>query len=254
MLNITPIPALDDNYIWAIHGQEKTLIIVDPGEAEPVREYLRQTGCQLTAILCTHRHHDHVGGIAELNKVYNVPVYGRSHPANPHITHDLREGDRLALDCLPLTFDIWELPGHLDDHIAYVAPGLVFCGDILFGAGCGKNFEGSLEQLFESVQRLAALPDDTLLYSAHEYTAYNLPFAAHCEPGNIAIQRRIVETHTLRAAGRPTVPFTLSLEKATNPFLRVDRPEVIAKLAAHGLADGSPASAFAALRRWRDHF
>lgn len=254
MLNITPIPALDDNYIWAIHGREETLVIVDPGEADPVLEYLRQTGCRLAAILCTHRHHDHIDGIAELRGVYNVPVYGRSHPANPHITHALREGDRLGLDCLPVIFDIWELPGHLDDHIAYVAPGTVFCGDILFGAGCGKNFEGSLQQLFESVRRLATLPDDTLLYSAHEYTEYNLPFAVHCEPGNEVIQRRIVETHALRAAGRPTVPFTLALEKATNPFLRVDRPEIIAKLAAHGLADSSPASAFAALRRWRDHF
>ena len=254
MLNITPLPALDDNYIWAIHGRAGSLVIVDPGEAEPVREYLRQTGYRLAAILCTHRHHDHVGGISELREVYNVPVYGRSHPANPHITHALREGDRLMLEGLPVAFDIWELPGHLDDHIAYVTPGAAFCGDILFGAGCGKNFEGSLQQLFESVQRLGSLPDDTLLYSAHEYTQYNLPFAAHCEPGNAAIQRRIAETNTLRAAGRPTVPFTVAIEKATNPFLRLDQPELVSKLTAKGLVDHSPAGVFAALRRWRDDF
>jgi hydroxyacylglutathione hydrolase len=254
MLNIIPLPALDDNYIWAIHGREGTLVIVDPGEAGPVRKYLRQTGLRLAAILCTHRHHDHVDGIAELRGVYNVPVYGRSHPANPHITHALREGDRLSLDCLPVIFDIWELPGHLDDHIAYVAPGAVFCGDILFGAGCGKNFEGSLHQLFESVQRLGRLPGDTLLYSAHEYTEYNLPFAACCEPDNATIRQRIEETRTLLAAVRPTVPFTVALEKATNPFLRLDQPGIVAKLAAQGLADHSPASVFAALRRWRDSF
>ena len=254
MLNITPIPALEDNYIWAIRGQADALVIVDPGEAAPVLRYLKENGLRLQAILCTHRHHDHVDGIAELRGVYNVPVYGRSHPANPHITHPLREGDHLKLEGLSAGFDIWELPGHLDDHIAYVAPGQVFCGDILFGAGCGKNFEGSAHQLFESVQRLATLPDDTLLYSAHEYTAYNLPYAAYCEPDNAAIRQRMEQTRTLRAAGRPTVPFSVATEKATNPFLRLTQPDLIARLQAHGLIDDSPASVFIALQRWRDHF
>jgi hydroxyacylglutathione hydrolase len=254
MLKISPIPALQDNYIWAIHGQSDTVVIVDPGEAEPVFAFLKQTGLKLSAILCTHRHHDHVGGIAELRGVYNVPVYGRSHPSNPHITHDLQEGDKLLLEEIPAEFEIWALPGHLVDHIAFVTPGAVFSGDILFGAGCGKNFEGSPEQLYQSLQRLAGLPDETLVYCAHEYTEYTLSFAAHSEPDNPAIRQRIAATRALRAGGHPTVPFTIALEKATNPFLRVDRPELIEKLQAHGLVDDSPSSVFAALLRWHDQF
>jgi len=254
MLKITPIPALEDNYIWAIHGQSGTAVIVDPGEAEPVFEFLRTSGLRLSAILCTHRHHDHVGGIAELRGVYNVPVYGRRHPNNPHITHALQEQDRLTLPDIPVEFEIWELPGHLVDHIAYVTPGAVFSGDILFGAGCGKNFEGSPEELYQSLQRLAGLPDETLVYCAHEYTEYTLAFAGHSEPDNTAIRQRIDATRALRARGQPTVPFTIALEKATNPFLRVDRPELIEKLEAHGLVDDSPASVFAALLSWHDQF
>ncbi|MDP1633362.1 MAG: MBL fold metallo-hydrolase, partial [Gallionellaceae bacterium] len=139
MFEITAIPALQDNYIWAIHN-DRSAVVVDPGEAWPVLDFLQQNSLRLDAILCTHRHHDHVDGIAELRGVYNVPVHGRSHPKNPHITHDLREGDCLRLDQFGIVFDIIELPGHLEDHIAFVAPGMVFSGDILFGAGCGRNF------------------------------------------------------------------------------------------------------------------
>ncbi len=249
MLTITAIPALQDNYIWLLqHGRHAA--VVDPGEAAPVLDVLRKNGLQLEAILCTHRHRDHVGGIAELRGVYNVPVYGRSHPNNPHITHDLREGEQLRLDQLEITFDIMELPGHLEDHIAFAAPGLVFCGDILFGAGCGKNFEGSLEQLHHSLQRLAALPDNTLVYCAHEYTAYNLPFAHACEPTNPVVQQRIAYTRIVRA----TVPFTIALEKLTNPFLRCTSPELIWTLQARGLSDTSELGVFTALRDWREHF
>ena len=249
MLTITAIPALQDNYIWLLqHGRHAA--VVDPGEAAPVLDVLRKNGLQLEAILCTHRHRDHVGGIAELRGVYNVPVYGRSHPNNPHITHDLREGEQLRLDQLEITFDIMELPGHLEDHIAFAAPGLVFCGDILFGAGCGKNFEGSLEQLHHSLQRLAALPDNTLVYCAHEYTAYNLPFAHVCEPTNPVVQQRIAYTRIVRA----TVPFTIALEKLTNPFLRCTSPELIWTLQARGLSDTSELGVFTALRDWREHF
>ena len=175
-------------------------------------------------------------------------------PKNPHITHDLREGDRLRLDVLDADFDIIEIPGHLDDHIAFIAPQTLFCGDIMFGGGCGKNFEGTLAQLHHSLQRLAALPDDTRVYCAHEYTAYNMPFALACEPDNPAIQRRIAETVRLRAENLPTVPFTIALEKATNPFLRCTSPELIHTLQARGLADTSELAVFTALRDWRDHF
>ena len=253
MLTITAIPALQDNYIWLLQ-QERHAVAVDPGEAAPVLDFLHANGLRLEAILCTHRHHDHVDGIEELRGVYNVPVYGRSHPNNPHITHDLREGDRLRLDALDIVFDIIEIPGHLDDHIAFIAPGMLFCGDVMFGAGCGRNFEGTLAQLHHSLQRLAALPGDTLVYCAHEYTAYNLPFALACEPGNMDIRQRIAETRRLRAANRPTVPSTIALEKATNPFLRCASPELIHTLQAHGLADTGELAVFTALRDWRERF
>lgn len=253
MFEITAIPALQDNYIWAIHN-DRSAVVVDPGEAAPVLDFLAAHGLLLRGILCTHRHHDHVGGIAALRGVYNVPVHGRSHPDNPHITHGLREGDRLHLDEFGLIFDIMELPGHLADHIAFVAPGMVFCGDVMFGAGCGKNFEGTLEQLHHSLQRLAALPDDTLIYCAHEYTACNLPFALACEPDNQDIRRRIEETHALRAKHLPSVPSTLALEKATNPFLRCTSPALIRTLRSRGLADSSETAVFVDLRRWRNGF
>lgn len=253
MLNITAIPALQHNYIWAIHDGHRALLI-DPGEAAPALAFLEAHKLQLDAILCTHRHHDHIDGIAGLRGVYNVPVHGRSHPRNPHITNDLREGDQLRLEVLDIQFDIIEIPGHLDDHIAFIAPHTLFCGDVLFGAGCGKNFEGTLAQLQHSLQRLAALPDDTNVYCAHEYTAYNLPFALACEPDNPAIQRRIAETRALRTAGCPTVPFTIALEKATNPYLRCNSPELVQTLRSRGLTDSGEFAVFSALREWRERF
>lgn len=253
MLTITAIPALQDNYIWLLQSGPHA-VAVDPGEAFPVLDFLRKNKLQLEAILCTHRHHDHVDGIEELRGVYNVPVYGRSHPNNPHITHDLHEGDRLRLDALDIAFDIIEIPGHLDDHIAFIAPQILFCGDVLFGGACGKNFEGTLAQLQHSLQRLAMLPDDTRVYCAHEYTAYNMPFALACEPDNADIQRRLAETRRLRAENRPTLPSTIALEKATNPFLRCTSPALIRTLQARGLSDTSEIAVFTALRDWRDRF
>jgi hydroxyacylglutathione hydrolase len=253
MLNITGIPALQDNYIWLLQ-HEGHAVAVDPGESAPVLDFLQENKLQLDAILCTHRHHDHVDGIEELRGVYNVPVHGRSHPKNPHITHDLREGNRLRIDVLDIEFEIIEVPGHLDDHIAFIAPQTVFCGDVMFGAGCGKNFEGSPAQLHHSLQRLAALPDDTRVYCAHEYTSYNLPFALACEPNNPDIQRRNTETRLLRSKNLPTVPFTIALEKATNPYLRCTNPELIRTLQSRGLTDTGELAVFTALRDWRDHF
>jgi hydroxyacylglutathione hydrolase len=253
MLTISAIPALEDNYIWLLQ-RENHAVVVDPGEAQPVLDKLREDGLQLEAILCTHRHHDHVDGIEELREVYNVPVYGRSHPKNPHITHDLREGDRLQLDVLDIEFDIIETPGHFEGHIVFITPGILFCGDMIFGAGCGKTFEGTLAQLHNSLKRLAELPDDTMVYCAHEYTAYNLPFALACEPNNRDIQRRIVETLRLRRENLPTVPFSIALEKATNPYLRCTSPEIIRNLTARGLTDTSELGVFTALRAWRELF
>jgi hydroxyacylglutathione hydrolase len=253
MLTINGIPALQDNYIWLIR-RENHAVAVDPGEAAPVLDFLQKNNLTLDAILCTHLHHDHIDGIEELREVYNVPVYGRKHPQNPHITQDLREGDQLRLDQINAVFDIIDIPGHLDDHIAFIAPQILFCGDVMFGAGCGKNFEGTPAQLHQSLKRLAELPDDTLVYCAHEYTAYNMPFAIACEPNNADIKRRNTETNLLRAANRPTVPFTIALEKATNPFLRYANPELIQTLQSRGLVDSSELAVFTALREWRDRF
>jgi hydroxyacylglutathione hydrolase len=258
MINITAIPALQDNYIWAIHDDSHAAV-VDPGEAEPVLAFLQANGLQLDAILCTHRHHDHIGGIAALREVYNVPVYGRRHPNNPHITDELREGDHLTLAAPRLEFDIIEIPGHLDDHIAFVAPEMVFCGDVLFGAGCGWNFEGTPAQLHHSLQRLASLPDDTLVYCAHEYTTANLRFALACEPDNPAVKQRVTATRQLRAANQITLPSTIALEKATNPFLRCTQPEIIRTLQQRNLTDTreqgiSELGVFTALREWKNHF
>lgn len=259
MLDITAVPALRDNYIWIVHDG-LSAIVVDPGEAAPALEFLAARGLRPVAILCTHRHADHTGGIAELRGVYNVPVYGRRHlgnqriAGNPHITRDLREGDRLSFDAPRIDFDIFEIPGHLEDHIAFVAPGILFCGDVMFGAGCGRNFEGTPAQLHHSLQRLTALPGDTRVYSAHEYTAANLRFALACEPGNPDIRQRIEDTRRLRAAGQPSLPSTIALEKATNPFLRCASPGIVRTLQERGLADTGELAVFTALREWRNQF
>jgi hydroxyacylglutathione hydrolase len=253
MLDITAIPALQDNYIWAIHD-DRHAAVVDPGDAAPVLAFLNASGLQLDAILCTHRHADHIGGVAGLREVYNVPVYGRRHPNNPHVTHELREGDRLKLAVPAIVFDIIEIPGHLDDHIAYIAPGILFCGDVLFGAGCGRNFEGTPKQLHHSLQRLAQLPDSTRVYCAHEYTAANLRFAQACEPDNPAVNQRASITQQLRAANKITLPSTIALEKATNPFLRCTQPEIILTLQHRGLNDTSELGVFTAMRAWKNHF
>ncbi|BBI99765.1 hydroxyacylglutathione hydrolase [Ferrigenium kumadai] len=253
MLDIAAIPALRDNYIWIIHDGRHALV-VDPGEAAPALEFLAAHGLRPRAILCTHRHADHTGGIAELHGVYNVPVYGRRHPNNPHITHDLHEGDRLEFDAPTIAFDIIEIPGHLDDHIAFVGPDILFCGDVMFGAGCGRNFEGTPAQLHHSLQRLAALPDTTRVYCAHEYTEANLRFALACEPDNPDVHRRIADTQRLRAASQPSLPSTIAQEKATNPFLRCNATGIVRTLERQGLADTSEIAVFTALREWRNHF
>lgn len=253
MFDITAIPALQDNYIWTIHNSSHA-VVVDPGESAPVQDFLDTHGLQLNAILCTHRHYDHTGGIAKLREVYNVPVYGRQHPNNPHITNGLREGDRLRLDRLDLVFDILEIPGHVDDHIAFVTTTMLFCGDVLFGAGCGRNFEGTLAQLHHSLQRLSGLPEAIRVYCAHEYTDANIRFALACEPGNLALQQRAAATQQLVAAEQPTLPSTIALENATNPFLRCAQPEIIHTLQQRGLRDTSELTVFTALRAWKNQF
>ncbi|NOU01297.1 MAG: hydroxyacylglutathione hydrolase [Gallionella sp.] len=253
MFNITAIPAFQDNYIWAIHNK-RHVVVVDPGDAVPVLNFLTEKNLELTAILCTHRHNDHIGGIAKLRAEYHVPVYGRSHPNNPHITEDLREGEQITLPEFNLSFGILEIPGHLDDHIAFVNPDILFCGDVLFGAGCGRNKEGTLAQLHHSLQRLSQLPDETRVYCAHEYTTANIQFALACEPSNLDLQLRSKNVKQLRAANIPSLPSTVALEKSTNPFLRCTEAEIIHTLQHRGLQEITELSVFTALREWRNVF
>lgn len=253
MFNITPVPAFEDNYIWMIHDTRHAAV-VDPGDAAPVLKFLAEHQLQLVAILCTHRHNDHIGGIAELRGEYHVPVYGRSHPNNPHITHDLREGGQLVLAEFNLTLNVIEIPGHLDDHIAFFNPDILFCGDVLFGAGCGRNKEGTLAQLHHSLQRLSQLPVGTRVYCAHEYTLANIQFALACEPDNTAVQQRAEGARLLRTRNLPTLPSTIALERSTNPFLRCTSEQIIHTLQQRGLLDTSELSVFTALREWRNVF
>ena len=254
MLDIIPLPALKDNYIWILHDQRHA-VVVDPGEAAPVLAYLNAHHLKLLAILCTHHHKDHTAGICPLVQVYNVPVYGPQHEIIPCISQPLGEGDVVEIAELNLQLEVIDIPGHTPGHIAFVGLGGVFCGDTLFGCGCGKLLGGTTTQLFQALQRLARLPDETRVYCGHEYTEANIRFALACEPHNPQLKQRQREVDALRAAGRPTLPSTIALEKATNPFLRCTKAEVIAagQRESHiELTDET--SVFTALRSWKDRF
>lgn len=253
-LTVTPVPALRDNYIWVIHD-DRSAVVVDPGDATPVRAFLAQFGLRLQAILCTHWQPDHTGGICALQDESDVPVYG---PANEDIrcvTHGVGEGASIEVAALQTSFDVIEIPGHTRGHLGFLWDGAVFCGDTLFGAGCGRVFDGTLRQLFESLKRLAALPDETRVYCSHEYTEANLRFALACEPDNPSILQRQLDTRTVRGMGRPSLPSTIGLEKATNPFLRCDRPQVVEHASRHaGQALVGEFEVFSCLRGWRSEF
>jgi hydroxyacylglutathione hydrolase len=249
-MQIEPILAFEDNYIWALRYQGR-VAVVDPGEAAPVERFLEQTGDQLGAILVTHHHGDHTGGIAELVARYPVPVYGPAREAQAVVTHPLAEGDRVTV--LGVDFAVLEVPGHTLGHVVYYRPGMLLCGDTLFGAGCGRVFEGTLAQMHASLARLAVLPVDTKVYCAHEYTESCLRFARTVEPDHPAIAARIDRVRRQRAAGQPSVPSTLAEELETNPFLRWQAPEVIAAATAHlGHPPANDTETFSAIRIWRD--
>jgi hydroxyacylglutathione hydrolase len=255
MLVIEPIPAFDDNYIWLLRDADgQRAVVVDPGDAEPVIERLRTQDLSLAAILITHHHYDHVGGIPEL--LAEWPDALVSAPADRRIrgtTRTVGEGDRLEIPGIETRFDVFDVPGHTATHIAYLANGALFCGDTLFAAGCGRVFDGSFEQLAASLRRIAALPPQTLCYCAHEYTLAHLGFAAWVEPDSPALAERAARAAEMREQGRPTVPSTLALELATNPFLRTAEPKVIAaaeRFTGTSLPDAT--AVFTALRRWKD--
>lgn len=252
MITISPIQAFNDNYIWHLQqGQEHW--VVDPGDANPVIAALGQE--TLSGILVTHHHFDHTGGISALVEKYHCPVVGPK--SIEWVTNPVEDGDTLSI--MGLDTSVVAVPGHTLDHIAYITHDQgkthLFCGDTLFAAGCGRLFEGTPEQMHGSLHKLSQLPDDTLIYCAHEYTLSNLRFAASVEPGNSAIQQRQHAAQVLRNKQKPTLPSNMQLEKETNPFLRCNEGEVRAQAVLRGAGEQAPpVEIFATLRQWKDNF
>jgi len=255
-LQVTAIPAFDDNYLWLIHDKEYAAI-VDPGDAASVEAALAAHQLKLAAILLTHHHADHAGGVPALLRHWNVPVYGPASERIPGISHPLRQGDVVTLTSPALRLSVLDVPGHTAGHIAYVAESepWLFCGDTLFAGGCGRLFEGTAEQMTNSLEKISALPDNTKVYCAHEYTVSNLRFAVAAEPDNPRTAERLTAAQALRARGIATVPSTLGEEKLTNPFLRYREKSIVDLLKSSGRLDNeNPVKAFAALREWKNVF
>lgn len=258
MAAIIPIPAFRDNYIWVLR-EGTNAVVVDPGDAGPVADYLAREGLRLTAILNTHHHNDHVGGNQALLEAAPVPVFGPAGERIPGRTRGLVEGDTIEVPGLMQPLRVLDVPGHTAGHIAYVmddaASPAAFVGDTLFAAGCGRLFEGTPVQMWTSLQKLAALPDATAIYCAHEYTLANLRFAAAVEPASAAIRARTARDGERRARGEPTVPSRLDVERATNPFLRAGDPGVMRAAGMHaGRTPADAVESFAILRAWKDRF
>lgn len=257
MVEIHAVPAFRDNYIWVI-AEGGRAAAVDPGESAPVERFLEEKGLELTAILATHHHGDHVGGVPALFARWRCPVFGPAHETIPEITHRLVEGDRITLPGFAISLSVLDIPAHTAGHIAFVESGdepRVFCGDTLFACGCGRLFEGTPQMMSDSLAKLAALDEATLVYCGHEYTLANIGFAEAVEPGNRRLAERKRREAAKRERGEPTLPSTIGEELATNPFLRCHAPEVIASAERHagrGLAGG--VEVFAEIRAWKNNF
>lgn len=251
-VEVLGIPAFSDNYIWLMHNGIQG-VVVDPGDAAPVQAALAERNIELVGILITHHHFDHTGGLAALKTAHSCPVWGPNNQKIAGIDHPVGEGDSVVVLNTPL--DVIEVPGHTLDHIAFVGPDWVFCGDTLFAGGCGRVFEGTFPMMRRSLARLKQLPGDTRVFCAHEYTLANLAFAVAADPENEALAARVRRCESLRKQALPTVPSTIAEECATNPFFRWDAASVVAPLvAAHGI-DGSDSDAvFTQLRSWKDNF
>ncbi len=253
-MRLSALPAFEDNYIWALVSEDGRAIVVDPGQAAPVLAAAATQGWTPAAVLLTHHHNDHIGGVPELLAHWpQLAVYAPEDPRIPSATHRVADGDRLEL--LGATFEVLAVPGHTLSHVAYVGSGRLFCGDTLFSLGCGRMFEGTAPQMWGSLRRLAALPGQTEVCCGHEYTLGNAAFALHVDPANAALQRRQQEAQAMRDAARPTLPTTLSTEQATNPFLRTADAGIQAAVARHtGQTPADEAEVFAGLRQWKDGF
>ena len=256
MLQVTPVRAFSDNYIWLIHSPRdaRSVVVVDPGDAAPVRAALAAQSLTLSAILLTHHHGDHVGGVAELLREHVAPVFGPAAERVPGDPKPLTEGDVVDLPSLGLRFDVLDVPGHTAGHIAYVGHGAVFCGDTLFSAGCGRLFEGTAEQMSTSLAKLASLPDDTAVYCAHEYTVGNLIFGLAVEPGNTDSLAYLEECRARRARDEATVPSNMRRERNVNPFLRCHQETVKQAAEARAGRRLNRTEVFAVIREWKDGF
>jgi len=266
MLNVTPIHAYSDNYIWMLQRTGSSqVVLVDPGQAEQVIEHLQQNNLELVAILITHQHYDHTGGVAQLLKKYpQCLLIGPDRdpsdnklaidlPVPELFTRKVKDADVVNIPELDIQFEVLAIPGHTLDHLAFYGEGLVFCGDLLFGAGCGRIFSGTAQLFADSLARLMRLPEATLMYCAHEYTVDNLGFAKWVEPESEAVILRDEIEMDKQEDGLPTVPTSVGLELKTNPFVRLQHPQV--KLAAEKFAGQSLHEnwqVFAALREWKD--
>ncbi|HEC12779.1 MAG TPA: hydroxyacylglutathione hydrolase [Acidiferrobacteraceae bacterium] len=257
MIEVLHVDAFEDNYIWLIRSPDDAskVAIVDPGDEMPVYAALKKHALTPLAILCTHHHGDHIGGIGDILSHYPIPVFGPAQERIPGVTHRLKQGDPVDLHGLGLHFEVLDVPGHTLGHIAYYGHGMLFGGDTLFSAGCGRLFEGTAEQMSASLNKLRALPNDTQVYCAHEYTADNLRFALELEPNNPDLLAYIKKVEELRRARRPTLPTSINAEKSFNPFLRSTEPTVKQAAETHcGHALHSPEEVFAEIRRWKDRY